>query len=189
MSDATDKLFESYISNTLLKEGGEKYTNDPADHGGATKWGVTENRARSAGYRGDMHDLTKADALHIYKLFFWEQPMFDKIALIAPRIGSLLLDLGINYGPTVPSRFLQRSLNALNNMATLYPDLTVDGVAGAATRYALTRYLSRRGTEGEEVLAKTIQALAAYRYVELAEANPTQERFLYGWLSQRAFGA
>ena len=182
-------LFMDYITRTVAKEGGERYTNDPADHGGPTKWGISENMARSAGYRGDMRDMDRDTAIAIYRTFYWTQPGFDRIAAISPDLAALLLDLGVNCGPTWPGRWVQRALNALNDGDSLWPALTVDGQAGVATRAALSAFANKRGPDGVRVLIHLVQSFAAVRYVELAESNPGQERFEYGWLSQRAFPA
>lgn len=182
-------LFLDYITKTLVREGGERYTNDPADRGGPTKWGISENTARSAGYLGDMRALDRDSAIAIYRTFFWTQPGFDRIAAISPELAGVLLDFGVNCGPTWPARWLQRALNVLNEGDTLWPALTVDGQAGVATRAALGAYRNKRGAAGVRVLIQLVESFAAVRYVEIAESNPSQERFEYGWLANRAFAS
>lgn len=180
-------LFDEYIKSTVLKEGGEQYTNNPLDKGGATKWGITEARARASGYTGDMRDLPYDTAYSIYKTSFWTEPQFDQIAPMFRRLAAYMLDTGVNNGPHVPATWLQRSLNVLNSQGKLWPDLTVDGMAFRMTRMALAKFLNARGVEGQRVLLDMMQALAGVRYIELAEKNPSQELFEFGWLSNRAF--
>lgn len=180
--------FLDHMQPILIKEGGDKYTNDPVDRGGETKWGITVARARAAGYTGSMRDMTLAQALSIYELYYWEQPGFGQIDPLCPDLAHLLLDLGINFGPTVPTRFLQRALNVLNAEGTHWPDTAVDGMAGAGTRYALKRFLERRGIRGQQVIVDMVRAQASLRYMEIAESRPDQERFEWGWQAQRAFG-
>lgn len=181
--------FEEVISASIVKEGSERYTNDPADKGGPTKWGITQQRARACGYQGDMRSLDRQGAIHIYRVFYWEQPMFDSIWAIDKPLGLLLLDLGINCGTVWPVKWLQRCLNVLNNRQALYGDLDVDGIAGRLTRASLVAYLKVRGADGARVLHDAVAALAGVRYITLAEDDPTQERFEYGWLANRAFPA
>ena len=69
--------------------------------------------------------------------------------------------------------------------ASDYPDLVVDGRIGPGTLAALAGFLKRRGTGGEAVLLKAIEALQGERYVALAERRPANEAFLYGWLASR----
>ena len=52
--------------------------------------------------------------------------------------------------------------------------------------YALEGFLARRGAE--EVLVRAVDALQGARYVELAEARPAAEAFVYGWLANRVGG-
>lgn len=189
MTPDLDALFASYITKSILAEGGERYTNDPADRGGETKWGITVARARAAGYSGPMQAMTREQALPIYKLYYWQQPGFDAIAAMVPPLGAELLDLGINGGPDTPSRELQRVLNVLSEQGADYSHVQVDGHCGAMTRASLAGLIRRRGAEGVRVLMLAIRGLAAARYIELAENDATQERFEFGWLSQRAFPA
>ena len=69
--------------------------------------------------------------------------------------------------------------------ASDYPDLAVDGQAGAGTRAALSAFLARRAPGGERVLLKAVEALQGERYLALAERRPANEAFLYGWLANR----
>lgn len=179
--------FESYMQPILAKEGRGQLTNDPRDSGGVTIWGITEAMARAAGYTEAMAVMTMPEALAIYRLYFWEQPAFDKIAALFPELGVYMLDIGINFGTTWPGRFVQRALNVLNNQASLWPDLVVDGMCGAMTRAALAAYRKARGQEGDGVLLQMMQAQASVRYIEIAEGKPSQEAFEYGWQRARAF--
>ena len=71
--DVFNKIFE-YI---LSVEGG--YSNDKADKGGKTKYGIIEVEARKYGYKGDMKDLTKDIAKDIYKNKYYLSNNLDKI--------------------------------------------------------------------------------------------------------------
>lgn len=179
--------FVNYIGATVVKEGGERYTNDPADRGGPTKWGITQVRARAAGFSGDMRSMTRDEAMCIYWVFFWVQPGYDKVNAVAPSLAASMLDLGVNNGTGWPGKWLQRALNVLNQQAVSWPDITVDGGIGLMTVGALKALIAVRGSEGVRVLDRILHAFAGVRYVELAEDEPTQERFEFGWLSQRAF--
>jgi lysozyme family protein len=172
---------DSLIEAVIAREGG--YGADPADRGGATCWGITECVARQQGYAGPMRDLPKDEAVAIYRRLYWLRPKLDQIATRAPALAGELFDTGVNMGPAVAIGFLQRALNALNRGASDYPDVVVDGLIGPKTLAALDGFLARRGTE--EVLARAVDALQGARYLELAEARPTDEAFVYGWLANR----
>ncbi|WP_348522951.1 glycoside hydrolase family 108 protein [Escherichia coli] len=115
-----DKIFDEVLG----KEGG--YVNHPDDKGGPTKWGITEKVARAHGYRGDMRDLTREQALDILEADYWYGPRFDQVAALSPDIAAELCDTGVNMGPTVASRMLQRWLNVFNLRGRLYPAWRTD---------------------------------------------------------------
>lgn len=182
--------FSNYMLPILAMEGNGQLTDDPADAGGATIWGITQATARAAGYTGAMADMTLTVALDIYHPTYWLDPGFDKIDAILPTLGRYLLQTGINLGSGIPGTFLQRSLNVLSNQGALYPVLTVDGVLGKRTRASLVTYLSIRtmAQDGDLVLMGAMRALTVLKYVEIAEADPSQQQFLFGWLRNRALG-
>jgi lysozyme family protein len=174
---------EKLIDDVIEREGA--YVNHPADRGGPTRWGITEGVARRQGYMGDMRALPQCDAAAIYKRLYWIAPGFSKVAAHAPKLAAELFDTGINMGTGTATGFLQRALNALNRGASDYPDLPIDRQIGPATLAALDAFFVKRGSAGEQVLLKAIDALQGAHYVRLAETRPTQEAFLYGWLSNR----
>lgn len=174
---------DALIDAVIDREGG--YVNDPADRGGATRWGITEAVARAQGYAGDMRALPRAEAVEIYRRLYWLRPGFDAVATRAPRVAAELFDTGVNMGVGVAIGFLQRALNALNRGARDYPDVVLDARIGPATLAALDAFLRVRATGGEGVLLKAIQALRGARYVALAEQRPANEAFLYGWIANR----
>ena len=99
-----------------------------------------------------------------------------------------LLDIGVNMGAATGIRFLQRALNVLNRQGAAFADIAVDGAFGPATETALAGLLRARGTEGARVLRGMIAAQQAVRYIEIAEHDPTQEEFEFGWQLNRALG-
>jgi lysozyme family protein len=188
MTDAPayPSVFTRLIDPIIGKEGG--YTNDPDDSGGETIWGITIADARAFGYQGAMRDMSRDQAVAIYWQRYWLQPAFDRLALIDTPIAGKLLDIGINCGPTVGGKFLQRALNVLNNRGAIYGGVTVDGAVGAISRAALTAFIGARGNDGRKVLLGMIVAQQSVKYIEIAEANPKDESFEYGWQINRAVG-
>ena len=174
-----DKLTDDLIR----REGG--YSNHPADRGGPTIYGITEQVARAFGYMSDMRSMPRQTAVTIYKSRYWTGPRFDQVAGICPAIGDELFDAGINMGVATAGRFLQRVLNVLNRGAVDYPDIGTDGNVGPMTLAALKGFRAKRGAEGGEVLRKALDGLQCARYVEIAEANKSQEAFAWGWLANR----
>ena len=179
----TDRLVTPLIDAVIRREGG--YVDHPADHGGPTCWGITQTVARANGYAGAMPALPRDRAAAIYARLYWTGPGLDRVAALAPALAAELFDGGVNMGPATAIGFLQRALNALNRGGDDYPDGPLDGKVGAGTLASLAAYLAKRGAGGEGVLVKAVQALRGARYVQIAEAHPADEAFLYGWLANR----
>ena len=174
---------EDLIDGLIEREGG--FVDHPADRGGATCFGITQAVARAHGFAGPMAMLPRAEAAAIYRRLYWDRPRFDAIAKRTPRIAAELFDTGANMGPAVAATFLQRALTALNRTARDYSDLTPDGRIGPQTLAALDAFLKLRGSGGETVLLRALEALQGERYLRLAERRPANEAFLYGWLANR----
>jgi lysozyme family protein len=184
-----NSAIEKIILDVIEVEG-DRYTNDPTDAGGPTKYGITLKTLSA--YRGvpctaqDVKNLTQAEAFSIYRHKYVVEPGFDRIERINTVIAAEVIDTGVNMGPSVAAKFLQRSLNALN-YAGSYPLLAVDGVVGAATLKALQTMLADRGVQGEAVLLMTLNSLQTVRYVELTETKNSQRKYFFGWLNNRVF--
>lgn len=175
---------EQYLEELIKREGG--YVNNPADRGGATKYGITEAVARANGFKGNMKDLPLEVAKAIYKKQYWTAPRFDLVNTISSAVAEELLDTGVNCGIGFTKPLLQRALNLLNNQSRAgFPDLVVDGVYGSTTLGALKIYLAKRGKDGEKVLVRVLNIMQGQRYIEICERNPSQEQFFYGWIANR----
>ncbi|HHO6711848.1 TPA: glycoside hydrolase family 108 protein [Klebsiella variicola] len=175
-----DEIFNSILG----KEGG--YVNNPNDKGGPTNWGITQSVARAHGYTGDMRNLTRQQALDILEADYWTGPRFDQISELSPAIASELCDTGVNMGPAVAAKFLQRVLNVMNNQGRLYADIVADGQIGPRTIVALRSYLSARGDTGIAVMLKALNSLQGARYIELSEQRAANEAFTFGWFNRVA---
>jgi len=183
----SEQLFGKLIDRLLDVEGG--YSNNPNDLGGETNWGITAAVARAAGYRGDMRRLSRLSAVEIYKHTYWTKPQFDIVAEVgAPLTAAQLFDCGVNMGVGTAGKFLQRALNAMNRRGRDWPDLAVDGAVGPGTLGAVRKLLAVRGLGADKVLAQAVDCLQGARYIDIAEARPANEDFVYGWLSHRTGG-
>lgn len=174
---------DQFISDLIGVEGG--YVNHPDDRGGPTKFGITQAVARAFGYKADMMDMPRSVAEAIYKQRYWEQPGFGRVAEHSEAIAVELLDTGVNMGQAVASKFLQRSLNVMNQQGKIYPDIAADGAIGNMTIAALSAFLKHRGKPGETVMLRALNALQGARYIELAESRHQNESFVYGWFANR----
>ena len=146
---------DTLIDAVIAREGG--YSNHPADRGGPTNWGVTQQVARAYGYMGDMSKMPRATAVSIYKSRYWTGPKFDQVAAIFPEIGHEIFDTGINMGPAVAAKFLQRVLNVCNRGGDDYPDITADGNIGPMTLAAARSLKAKRGGATGEIRGEPAQ--------------------------------
>jgi len=178
------RTVESIINKVLDAEGG-KFTDDPLDSGGATKWGWTHTALREMGWFGKVEDLDRDTAFQLYYRRFLLNSRFESIIPIDYDVAYELVDTAVNMGERVAGKFLQVSLNALNNQEKIYPDIAEDGIVGRRTLKALQSYLKYRGAEGALVLLRCLNALQAARYIELAVKAKKNERFVYGWVLNR----
>jgi lysozyme family protein len=175
--------FDDAVTKILQEEGG--YTNDPDDSGGPTNFGITQATARAFNYQGDMASMPRDVAVYIYRKRYWDALSLDDIAHLSPDLAGELFDSAVNCGPAVAGKWLQRALNVLNNGGTQYADITVDGAVGAITVAAFRAYYIARGNQGVQVLLRALNDLQGAFYIELAESQPKDERFIYGWLLNR----
>jgi len=174
--------FNPFIDRILAAEQG--YVDHKSDRGGPTNFGITQAVARANGYHGDMKHLPEGLARSIYLRRYITEPKFDAVARINEKIGFELIDTGVNMSPSRAAEFLQRWLTALNKQGSAYADLFVDGRIGEITLGALRSFLAWRGADGAKALYRALNHTQGVRYLEIAENNPSQEDFLYGWLTR-----
>lgn len=174
------RLQKKIIERVVRTEGG--FTNNPDDSGGPTKFGITEYVANKAGYSGDMDYFPIETAFAIYSKNYWHAVKADELAELSEAIAEEVVDTGVNCGVGTAQMFLQRALNAFNNKAKLYADVSVDGHIGDRTLEALKSYLEQRD---EIVMLRALNCLQGARYFYLVEMYEKNETFFYGWMKHR----
>lgn len=175
--------FEAALRRLIGIEG--DFSDDDADSGGATRFGVTEMQARAYGYTGEMRQLPVDLAQRIYRVQYWDLLHLDEVAGVSPALAHELFDTAVNLGQAQAARMLQRALNLFNRSQTLYADMRVDGVVGQVTLAALRSYLANRGHMAEAVLLRALNAQQGAFYLDLAERREKDERFVFGWFANR----
>lgn len=175
--------FKSAFKSVVGHEGG--YVDDPSDSGGKTIYGITEAVARNYGYNGLMRLMPLALAQDIYKTQYWDALSLDEISQINPRIAEELFDTAVNQGVIASGKYLQRSLNVLNDRQRFYADVAVDGIIGPNTLKMFALFDRVRGHRGHKVLFSMLNCLQGAFYVDLAERREKDERFIFGWFDNR----
>lgn len=174
---------------TLSWEGGE--TDDAADRGGFTKFGVstaflTDIASTQAGRdvlermgvilpvnRNTIRNLTESLAASLFRWQMWDALKLDLIPL---RPAIVIYDAAVNSGPKQSVRFAQRGYNAC--VAYGQP-LDTDGIMGPATRKAMQQ------ADTDKILMAMLDQREQF-YRDLVAAKPSQEVFLAGWLNRVA---
>lgn len=171
------------IEDVIAIEGG--YSNDPADSGGETNFGITIRQARKFGYQGEMVDMPRSVAETIYAQNYWYEPGFYDVSTSSMLVARELFDTGINCGVGKAAEFFQMALNAFNREGTDYADIKEDGDIGPATLKAFALYLKTRGNSGVVVMLKALNSLQGAHYIELSRRRQKDERFTFGWFYNR----
>lgn len=143
--------FDDAFTRLLSSEGG--YSNNPADPGGATNWGVTQAVARANGYAGDMRDFTQDAAKVIYRRLYWGAVQADALPE-AVRFDAF--DGAVNSGVGQSVRWLQRAVgvdaDGVMGPKTLAAAATLAGGVVSA-RYNGQRLLFMTGLKGWPVFS------------------------------------
>lgn len=149
--------FDDCFDELMVNEGG--YSNNPADPGGETMWGITKRVAVKNGYTGNMRDLPQATAKTIAKTEYWDLYSCDKLPV---AVANEVFDVAYNGGKA--AQWLQQSALVL-----------ADGVIGPATIAAV------RMADPDDIIMR----FNAYRLRYLASLN-TWPSFGKGWVNRVA---
>lgn len=160
--------FEPALHWTLPHEGG--WSDDPADPGGATNFGITLAVAQKHGIsdKAALRAITPEQVAAIYRQDYWAWG-----GVSDQRVATKLFDLGVNMGVRSAVRLLQDGLN------TLGASLETDGRLGPQTLTAVN------STDPVKLLQVLCQEAAQY-YQAIVERRPESKKFLTGWLKRAA---
>jgi lysozyme family protein len=167
--------FSAALRVILRHEGG--YSNDPADSGGATNFGITaktlgefRNLGRNA-TPAEVRALSQAEAETIYRSRYW-RPRYEYIE--SQVIATKVFDIGVNAGVVTAHRILQRSLGMCGH------PVEIDGAFGPETLAATN------ACPPEDLIRSLIDEQAAH-YRAIVALNPKKAKFLDGWLDRAAW--
>jgi len=123
--------FDQSFTRLLGHEGG--YSNNAADGGGETMWGITVAVARENNYTGNMRDLPRGIAALIYRRKYWDAVRADELP---ETVKFDVFDGAVNSGVSQSIKWLQQAAGT-----------TPDGVIGPATiaaAHALPASISKK---------------------------------------------
>lgn len=155
--DLFDRLIEC--------EGGA--VDDPLDHGGPTKWGITrltfERFCGRLVTQDEFNGLTKDQAKDIYKQMYFVAPHIDQLPVM---IQDVMLDCAVMSGPKIAVQALQESLN-----------IPVDYLIGPITIAATFK-------ANQILLLISLVRWRALMLTRIVKRDPSQLKFLSGWMSR-----
>lgn len=175
----TPSNFNSALSFVLANEG-TVFTIDPADAGGATRYGITlrtlADWRRKAGApvpaANDVRDLKMDEVTDIYRAAYWLPIGGD--ALLDAGISTCLFDQAVNNGPGAAARAAQAIATGIAQVP-----LTADGVIGPASIAAINKC-------AREPFLKALVARQMDAYLNDVRRRDANRKFLKGWLSRAA---
>lgn len=159
---------QSILDDVLAREGG--YVDVPQDRGGCTNMGITRQTLHD--WRGvpvtceDVKNLTRTEALEIYRELYVTRPGFELIRDV--RLRALLIDFGVHSGPRTAIRALQRVIGA-----------EADGRIGRETLAKI------QTVSAPEIYRIVLQSRVLY-LADLLRRDPTQRVFAAGWFRRMA---
>lgn len=170
MPSSQDLAVESLARDIVAREGG--FVDDPADPGGATKYGVTIATMRRLGLdlnrdgkvtAEDVKRLTVDQAVAIFTDQYFRRP---GIAALPDCLQASVFDMYVNAGSNA-IRILQRLLTEMGLACT------ADGVIGPKTVAAA----QRAAAKAPQQLADAYGIARRNYYYALADARPASRRF------------
>lgn len=154
------------LIDLILLHEGSTYTNDPADAGGPTRWGVTipvlAQFRRVAVFTirpSDIEHLTRVEAAEVYQFLFILP--FQRLPMSVLRWN--VVDMGVNAGVITATRLLQMAIGS-----------TVDGILGTRTLEFVTMRDWNTVYTGVRV---------GY-YERLVQVKPLNMKWRNGWRSR-----
>jgi len=157
--------FDACFAKVIQSEGG--YVNDPADRGGETNLGVTIDAwgtyLKRAIQPGEMKALQQETVKPFYKSMYWDLVKCDDLPV---GVDYAVFDFAVNAGVSRAAKFLQRAVGAVD-----------DGVIGSGT-------LGRVAKTDPAKLLDNFSDQKQRFYNGLAANNPSQQKFLKGWLAR-----
>jgi lysozyme family protein len=94
-----------------------------------------------------------------------------------------LFDSAVNCGVTQACKWLQESLNFLNNNQKDYKDIMVDGNVGKNTLWTINQCMYRNGPDYHTLIVKIMNILQGTLYLNIMRKYPVKEKYT-GWFKR-----
>jgi len=163
--------FEKGLDYTFANEGG--FSNDKADRGGATKFGITIGdlskwRRRAVSIQ-EVRDLSADEAKAIYKAWYWDTLSLDQVR--SEGVAICMFDIGVVRGIGVPPKYAQQICNSHG------ANLVVDGHVGPKTLLAVNAL-------DPALFIRDFASKTKAGFYAIVAGRPSQIVFLKGWINR-----
>ena len=177
--------FNLVYPHTKKFEGG--YVNDPVDRGGETFQGIARNfhttwpgwhlidAAKRAGHTSasaiNNHFASNPQMTKLVEDFYHQQFYLPMTRFTdRQRPVAKMFDAGVNMGVGGAVKLAQRIVGT-----------AADGAIGPLTQAAAAAYFSKHG---EQEFIERFCVAQVQHYLDIVKRNPSQERFINGWLKR-----
>lgn len=161
---------KNLLDRIIQHEGGATVTDDPADSGGKTQYGISQRAHPGAWSDGR---VTLEEARDIYWKDYVQAERLDQIP--NPYLFQQLVDFGVTAGPDTAVRLLQRTLG-----------VTADGELGPGTLHAIATFPAQSfygmSLPGTVAINLAFERARTAFYIRLAQKRPKDLKWLWGWV-------
>ena len=194
------------IIDGILKAEGSRFTFDPADAGGPTKFGITLATLRRWRLRRDPRERVTARSVRalkpkevreIYRRFYIVDPGFD---LLHDEVQAFVVDTGVHFGPSTAARQLQAAVGVktdgligMETLGAVGSAIADGGLLVELVRLRLDAYarqIRRSVTEHDATLRRLIDRATSLQQLRASVApiqtvgRATKLRFIRGWIAR-----
>lgn len=147
------------IDGIIEAEGGAKYTNDPDDRGGPTKYGITLKtlaawRKEPRTIPGQVEALTEWEAREIY----WDRYIKPFAYIVDPCVKNFVVNCAVQHGPGRAKEFITHVMEPYEN--------------------------EKLPTSNQAIVLKHLIQERATFYDDIIRKNPAQRKFKRGWIGR-----
>jgi lysozyme family protein len=154
--------FDEIIPAVLKNEG--IYSDNSSDYGGPTRFGISTKFLQENHPELTLDQIDYPKALELYREDFYDKLQLSALAGIG--IQFYLLDSAVNMGPGTAARMVQHALS-----------LAEDGIIGPTTVQAVN-------AANPDGLLNHLIELRVKRYAQIVWNDPSQLKFLVGWMDR-----
>lgn len=177
----SDQLFNKVLAFTLHWEGGK--VDDPDDIGGRTNFGITQRTYNV--YRKnhnlppkDVFNITPVEVRTIYQTQFW-QPTYSYLNQFPLAVA--MFDTAVQFNPPTFTRFVSDALNVNQPNKAITAFLNMVGRPMFVNGTMLEKMKALDVHEQLDAALRIVDLRKQYRQ-ERVNKNPSQAKFLKGWL-------